>query len=232
MPEEEQTKPMTQADKYLRIYNAEIKWQPHIDRAKEVLLKRLSEVDMNAEMSKRIACTILLPAYDPNTIQDPPQNLLFYCPKWAQYDAPWVDRYEKVKAQDLKNKKIREECLDLGVIFPYEYNPITRQAFNWLYDKAEKSGVISAESKEEITKKLKNLVFAYGGVVICSIFQKPELEYRLKKLHNWRSGYFFERLIHQTYKGEELIKIKTHELAKIKNVDPKLVKNIKKKEEE
>jgi hypothetical protein len=234
MPTMEQATPTLKlevADKYLKIYNADIDWEPFIREVHGRLTNQMSADEARAEIKKRLACTILLPHYEKNTIQDPPQNLLYYCHKWSQYSSrDWVTDLFSVMEKDQVNEKIRNKCLDLGVIFPLQYNPNTRQAFNWLYDEAEASGDLTPETKAAVVKKLQNLVYAYGGVVVCSVFSKPELKPKIKSFLNWRSGYFFERLIHEVYKEDELIKIKTHEINKIRNIDSKLVKKIKPKE--
>ncbi len=219
------------ADKYLRIYNADIDWEIYIKQ----LAGRLKTASPNTfveEMQKRISCTIMLPYYEKTVIQDPAQNLLFYCHKWSQYnDRDWVNEFRSVYVKDQAIEKIRAKCLDLGVIYPLEYNPNTRQAFNWLYEEAEASGAFDNDKKDLIIKKLQNLVYAYGGVVVCSVFSKPEFKTRIANFPNWRSGYFFERLIHDVYKEDEILKIKTHELNKILNSqDKQLVKKIKTKE--
>jgi hypothetical protein len=226
-----QLTPFQVADKYLKIYNADIDWIPHVEEVYARLTKQNAQ-NATEELRKRMACTILLPYYEKNVIQDPPQNLLFFCHKWTQFTSrDWYEEFKEIKTQDARIEEIREECLNLGVVYPLVYNPITRQAYNWLCDEAVASGVINESNKEAITKKLMNLVYVYGGVVVCSVFGKPELKPKINGIANWRSGYFFERLIHSTYKREELIKIKTHELNKVRHTDSKLVKNIKSKEE-
>jgi hypothetical protein len=179
------------------------------------------------EMRKRLSCAILLPYYEKNTIQNPPQNLLYYCHKWSQYSSrDWLKEFNEVLEKDKKIEVLRNKCLELGIIYPLQYNPNTRQAFNWLYDEALASGDLTEANKADIAKKLQNIVYAYGGVVVCSVLSKPELKNKIKSIPNWRSGYFFERLIHDVYSEEEIIKIKTHELNKTRNTDPKLVKKI------
>jgi hypothetical protein len=100
-----------------------------------------------------------------------------------------------------------------------EYVPMTRQALNWLMERVEDS-----PAKEATKTKMQNLVFAYGGATICNIFLKPEYQTKINKIPNWRTGYFFERLIYEVYKPEQMLRIKEHELNK---VDSKLVKKIR-----
>lgn len=215
------------ANKYLQIYNSDIDWLPHIKEVLGRLRASGSKDAADAEMRKRLTCAILLPYYEKNSLQNPPQNLLYYCHKWSQYTSrDWEKEFDEILTKDKKIESIRTKCLDLGIIYPLQYNPNTRQAFNWLYDEAVASGDLTDDNKADITKRLQNIVYAYGGVVVCSIFQKPELKTKIKNLSNWRSGYFFERLIHEIYGEDELIKIKTHELNKTRNTDPKLIKKI------
>lgn len=218
------------AKKYLKIYNADIDWDEHITSVRE-RVKTLPRQQQAIELQKRLACAILLPYHEKNTIQNPPQNLLFFCHKWAQYPSrDWLAELHDIIEKDKEIEIIRNKCLALGIVYPLQYNPNTRQAFNWLYDEAKSSGDITEDNKQDITKKLQNIVYAYGGAVVCSVFQKPELKTKISNLLNWRSGYFFEKLIHEVYKPDEIIRIKTHENNKIKNTDDKLIKMIKTKD--
>ncbi len=98
--------------------------------------------------------------------------------------------------------------LSIGVIDPIEFQPFTRQAFNWLYEQATKTGVVTKESE----KRFRNLVWIYGGMAISNIFTRHEV--KLKKVLNWRSGYFFERVLHEVYTFDQLQKIKQLELER------------------
>jgi hypothetical protein len=226
--EEQIVLPREQAVKYLQVYNADIDWNPHLNTLYSRLTKKLGEEAAKIAIRKQIACTILLPTIDSSVHTDPPENLLFWCSSYHQYDSrDWIKELFEVWKKDEKIEEIRGKCLEVGIVYPLEYNPNTRQAFNWLTDCANRSGCISDENKEHIYKKLQNLVFAYGGVVICSVFGKPEYSKKIDKIPNWRSAYFFEKLIHEVYKSDEILKIKQHEINKIKSVNSRLVKKIK-----
>lgn len=226
--EEQIVLPREQAIKYLQVYNAEIDWNPHLNKLYERLSKKMSESEAKSAMRKQIACAILLPVIDQSVMTDPPENLLFWCVSYHQYSSrDWVKELFDIWKKDQKIEETRNKCLDVGIVFPLEYNPNTRQAFNWLVDKAVKSGSINEDNKEQVNKRLQNLVFAYGGAVVCSVFSKPELSKKIDKIPNWRSGYFFERLIFEVYKPDDILKIKQHEINKIKSVNNKLVKKIK-----
>jgi hypothetical protein len=90
--------------------------------------------------------------------------------------------------------------------------PLTRQAYNWLYEKLDKEHFPSQDKKEEAVQKMKNLIKIYGGAVICNVFTNYGLN--VEKVLNWRSGYFIEKEIHKVYSTEQIIKIKKAEMFK------------------
>mgnify|MGYP006921279549 CR=1 FL=1 len=213
-------------DKYLNIYVAEIDWERH----RKVLFKRwtrsqLSEEEAIYRLRKVIACTVLLPYLDKHKVPDPPENLLYQCFSFHQFEErDWYEELHKIVEEDKQIMKWRNQCQSLGIIDPIDYSPITRQAFNWLFSEAERSGVVTPENKQRIEQSFKRLVYAYGGAVVCSIFQKHANQIS-KKVPNWRTNYFFERLIFEVYSVDQVVKIKRQELKK---TNPKLVKQIKK----
>jgi hypothetical protein len=213
--------------RYLKVYNADIDWAPHVDTLARRIVKQ-NDPSSQDKLRKQIACTILLPAMEKEVLTDPPQNLLFYCSKYHQFETTdWLELFSTVVRKDQMIDEVRSKALNLGIIYPLDYNPNTRQAFNWLYDNAVSAEDLTEDNKEDLVKKLQNMVYAYGGAVICSVFGKPELKPKLSKIVNWRSGYFFERLIFEAYKPEEILRIKQHELNKLTNINSKLVKRVK-----
>lgn len=219
--------PVVVADKYLSLYVGSADWEKHIMKLHTDFNKRYGgDVEaVGLQMKRAIACATLLPREDRSTQIDPdnPQNLLFRCPSWSQFNEKnWFDLFKKVVARDIEIQQWRNEALSLGVIDPIEYQPYCRQAFNWLYGKADETGAINDENKEEMARKFRNIVWAYGGAVISYVFTKHESE--LKKVLNWRSGYFFERVIFDVYSKDQVLKIKKAELDKTNN---KLVKSIR-----
>jgi len=219
--------PVTVADKYLTMYVGNADWEKHIMKLHSDFNKRYGgDVEaIGIQMRGAISCATLLPREDRSTQIDPqnPQNLLFRCPSWSQYhEKNWFELFKKVIARDMEIRQWRHEALSLGIIDPIEYQPYCRQAFNWLYSKADESGAVTSENKEEMARKFRNIVWAYGGAVISYIFTKHEAE--LKKVLNWRSGYFFERVIFDVYTKEQVLKIKKTELDK---TNQKLVKTIR-----
>jgi hypothetical protein len=165
-----------------------------------------------------------VPYYDKSIIPDPPQNLLFWLPSWNQFnEKDWLNLYKKVITSDIEIRKNRKKLLLNGVVDSVDYVPLTRQAFNWLYSKAEDSNAINDSNKKEIINKFQNLVKIYGGAIICNIFAKHETN--VSKVPNWRSGYFIEKEIYKVYSMEQIIKIKKTEMSKI---DSKYIKTLEK----
>jgi hypothetical protein len=109
-------------------------------------------------------------------------------------------------------------------VYPIVYAPWPRQAFNWLFKAAEESGQVTDENREQVEKRFERLVLTYGGLVICHIFQKEEYKIK-KKVLNWRTGYFFERLIFDIYTIDQVLKIKKQELLKTNKTLVKQIQN-------
>lgn len=209
--------------RYLGIYNADIDWGHHLLDLRNRLFRKYGETNGRIQMRQQIACSILLPMYDPSVITNPPENLLYRCGAYSQFGArQWIDEYIKIYLKDRQVDEFRKSLVDdLGIIHPIEYVPIARQAYRWLCERVE--GSVEKELQSKAKKRMENLVFTYGGAAICSVFDKPEYSKKINKLPNWRSGYFFEKLLHEVYKKEELYKIKQVEMNRI---DKNLVKKI------
>lgn len=210
------------ASKYLNLYLGEADWRQHIaDLTAKTSKYKPSEA--TEIVKKAIACAVMLPTYDKSSRTDPPQNLLYWVGGYTQFnERDWVKELRERIDQDAKIEGWRNQALSLGIIHPIEYSPVTRQAFNWLFDAAEKAGAVTPDNKADITKRFQNLILAYGGNVICYVFQKEA--HKLKKILNWRTGYFFEHVIFEVFNVEQVLKIKKAELAK---TNPKLVKRIR-----
>lgn len=208
-------------EKYLGLYVADINWRPILDNLRSINISQ-------EEKWKRMAFAVVLPSYESSAFRNTDlTNLFNWCFKWQQFNLrDWISELRDIYIKDQKIEPIRNKCLDLGIIYPLHYNPTTRQAFNWLMAKAEESN-LTIESTIS-SEKLQNLVHVYGGKVVCGVFEKPELGPKIDKLPHWRSGYFFERLIHEAYSENQLIEIKTHEINKLKNSGSNLIKYITK----
>ena len=200
--------PLDVAEKYLNLYIGEADWKTHISKLWMNLENKNKNSDISKEDIKRaISCTMLLPTMERTNIPDPVHLILFWCPTWNQYkERDWFSLFKETIEKDLEVKNYRKEVIKSGIIDPIDYSPMSRQAFNWLYERAYNSGEITEENKTVVTEKLKNIVRIYGGAVVCSIFINHENF--LEKVINWRSGYFFEKQIHRAYTVEKINKIK------------------------
>lgn len=210
-----------EAAKYLSLYLGESDhWVDHIDKVWQNLVKKNRPEEAKLKLKKILACAIMLPAHDKSKIPDNPENLLYWCSSWQQFnERDWVADLLKTMAYDDKIEQHRYAALGLGVVHPIEYSPITRQAFNWLYTKAEETGSVTDTNRKDIEKRFRNVVLAYGGEVVCNVFRSSAA----KGILNWRTGYFFERAIFKHYSIEQVLRIKS---AELKKTNPKLIKTI------
>lgn len=215
---EENTLPVAVAEKYLKLYVADIDWQPHITNLwKNAVNKSSDQTTAKEFVKKAISCATLLPMVEKTQIPDPPSNLLFWCTGWRQFnDRNWFNDLIEILKEDVKISNNRNKVIQVGVIDPIDVSPITRQAFNWLYEKFKSEIIdpdqISKVQIEDIKSKFTNLVRAYGGAVICNMFVNHKSN--IDKVLNWRSGYFFEKQLYNVYSLDQIMKIKTAELNK------------------
>ncbi len=222
---EEQTKGKLEfetAVKYLSVYLGET--PDECRKALNTLWDRLNRKHGIAlgsiKMKEIISFTVLYETYTKSRLPEKPINLLFYCQKYDTLnDREWWPLLEKIIQEDKEIEKVRNFCLNLGVVNPIEYSPPTRQAFHWLMDRCNNN------DKTTSTQKVKSLVYAYGGDVINGVFEKDKEMFKIKKLPDHDLTYFFERLIFQFYTAEKIVKIKKLELNK---TSPKLVVKLKK----
>lgn len=211
--------------KYLNLYIGETSWEDKLAHLyNRVLLPKLGEKQAKITFKESVAFAILGQEYASIPVPDELSNALYRI-SWAQFKErdDWVALLEKRIKDDIEIESSRDQCLSLGIVHPLDYSPVTRQAYNWLYGKAEDSGVVTEENKKDIVRRFQNLVYAYGGNVVCYIFMKEETKVK-KKVLNWRSNYFFERLIFDVYTLEQILKIKKQELNK---TNSKLVKKVR-----
>lgn len=202
--------------RYLNLFVADIDWAPHL----ATLAQRIKD---KQKRYNQAACAILLPYYDKSGLTEPPQNCLLSAHKWHQYPTKnWLEELTQWAHKDAQIAQNRNTLLQLGIIYPLEYNPITRQAFMKLVDCAKTRGDWMSKNAD----KFKNLVYSYGGVSVCNVFENPQFQNKIDKILNWRSAYFFERLMYDVYKPQELIKIKTAEIARVQRQDPNLIKYV------
>lgn len=214
------------AQKYLKLYIADIDWQPHIASLWSNAQKKYKdETQAKDFIKKAISCTIMLPYTNGATIPEPPSNLLFWCPAWKQFsEQDWFSIFLDVLKEDIKIIENRNNIIKLGIIDPIDVPPMTRQAFNWLYEKAIEKESFTDEQLANIKEKFANLVRVYGGATVCNIFINHKLY--VDKVFNWRSGYFFEKQIHKVYSLEQISTLKKAEIAK---TNAKYIKKLEQK---
>lgn len=207
----EKTLPVSIAQKYLKLYIADIDWEPYIANLWKNACNKFSTDLAKEYVKKAIACATILPLIEKTPIPDPPSNLLFWCTGWRQFnEQDWFTMLLEVMQEDLIITENRNKIIKIGIIDPIDVSPITRQAYNWLYEKV--SDEFNGKCSDELNEKIINLVRAYGGAVICNMFIKHKVN--IDKVLNWRSGYFFEKQIYKVYNIDQIIKIKTAELNK------------------
>lgn len=212
---EQSSLPLSVAEKYLKLYVADIDWVPHIGMMWDNSMKKLRNEDLAREhVKKAVACATILPLIEKTPIPENPHQLLFWCTGWRQFNEhDWFSLFLDILKEDVDIANKRNTILQLGVIDPIDVPPMTRQAYNWLYEKAI-SEVLNPSDKllTDVKVKFSNLVKAYGGAVICNMFVTHKLN--VDKVLNWRSGYFFEKQIHKVYSLDQIMKIKSAELVK------------------
>lgn len=224
---EQDVLPKEVAEKYLSVYLEEADWAAHINTLYSILRKRYANdtAVLKTQMKQAISCALLLPVVDRTTYVDRnnPQNLLFKCVSYHQFnERDWFSMFKEEVKQDLKVTDWRNKCLSVGIIDPIDIAPYTRQAYNWLFSAADRSKDITDENKKDISDRMRNLVWAYGGLNICNMFSRYQ-DSLDKKVVNWRTGYFFEKDFFNHYTIDQVLKIKKAELEK---TNKKLVKKI------
>lgn len=202
------------AEKYLTIFLGPHDWKKALLKLWESSGAKRKDVEERKEFVKKsISCAVLLNYTEKSTIPKPPDNLLYWCSGWLQFkERDWFKMFQDLLKEDIKIAEDRNKAITLGIIDPIDISPITRQAFNWLYNAAKDGGYINEGNAEELKLKFTNLVMAYGGAVVCNMFMNHENI--IKNMFNWRSGYFFEREIYKVYTTDQILKIKNLELQK------------------
>lgn len=212
------------AEKYLNIYLGEADWKEKISQLWTVQKRKLGDEQKAKDFVKKsVACACLSPVINKSAIPDEKHVLLFWVSGWPQFnERDWFDLFRNVAKNDIlidKNRKIIMEC---GIFNQIDMSPITRQAYNWLYERLDKESFSTEEKKHEAIEKIKNLVKIYGGAVICNMFTNYPLN--IDKVLNWRSGYFIEKEIYKVYSLDQIIKIKK---AEFKKTNKNYVKTLK-----
>lgn len=203
------------AQRYLKLYIADIDWEPHIATLWGNAQKRFREDSASKDfLKKAISCAILLPVTNGTNIPEQPSNLLFWCTGWKQFsEVDWFAEFLDVLKEDVRIIQNRNKLIQLGIIDPIDFPPMTRQAYNWLYEKALEKERLSGAQLDALKEKFANLVRVYGGATICNMFINHKIN--VDKVFNWRSGYFFEKQIHKVYSLDQISTLKKAEIAKL-----------------
>lgn len=211
---EEKSLPLNLANKYLKLYIADIDWEPHVASLWSNALKKYGNENVAKEhVKKAVACATILPLVEKTNIPDPASNLLFWCTGWKQFnEQDWFNLLLDIFQEDLNISERRNKIIQIGIIDPIDVSPLTRQAFNWLYEKCLEEDM-SDDARKDVKEKFVNIVRAYGGAAICNIFTKYKKN--VDDVMNWRSGYFFEKQIHKVYTLDQIVKIKKVEINKM-----------------
>lgn len=211
------------AEKYLNIYIGEADWKEKIGQLWTVQKKKIGDEQKAKDFIKKsVACACLSPIINKAVIPDEKHVLLFWVSGWPQFnERDWFELLREIAKKDLEIEKYRKIIFSLGIFEHIDMSPLTRQAYNWLYDRLEKETFSSEDKKTEAVEKIKNLVKIYGGAVICNVFTNYGLN--IDKVLNWRSGYFIEKEIYKVYSIEQIIKIKKAEMAK---TNPNYIKTL------
>lgn len=219
----EDTIPLDVAEKYLTIFLGPTDWKKNINKLWEISSSKSKDIDSRKYFVKKgISCAILLPYTEKSQVPSPPENLLFWCTAWVQFnERDWFDLFKKVVNEDIEIIKKRNKAIVLGVLDPINISPLSRQAFNWLFQKAKENENLENIDTKDLILKLENIVKSYGGAVVCNMFVNHKKN--INNIFSWRSGYFFEREIHKVYSIEDIIKIKS---AEIEKTNPKYIKKV------
>jgi hypothetical protein len=202
------------AEKYLSLYIGDSDWKEKIGQLWSVQKKKLKDDSLAKDFVKKsIACACLSPIINKVSIPDEKHVLIFWVSGWPQFnERDWFALFQDVIKKDIEIEKNRRKIFYLGIFDQIDMSPLTRQAYNWIYDRLDKESFESEDKKNEAIEKIKNLVKIYGGAIICNLF--TNYSSNIDKILNWRSGYFIEREIYKVYSLDQIIKIKSAEINK------------------
>jgi hypothetical protein len=135
----EDTIPFEVAEKYLNLFLGKSDWDNHLKRLWTISASKNSTEEQRKNFVKKaISCAIMLPLLEGTTIPSPPDKLLFWCTAWTQFnEKDWFKLFQENIEEDIKITKDRNAIIMLGVVDPIDVSPLTRQAFNWLYNRAK-----------------------------------------------------------------------------------------------
>lgn len=205
--------PMELAEKYLVIYLGRADWPEKISQLWKVQSKKIGEEKAKELVKKSIACACLSPLINKSNIPEENHVLIFWVSGWPQFnERDWFALFKDIVKSDIQIEKNRNIIIKTGLFEKIDTPPLTRQAYNWLYEKLSQEKFLDPEHKKESVTKIKNLVRVYGGAIICNVF--TNYSSNVDKVLNWKTGYFIEKEIHKIYSLEQMLKIKKAEIFK------------------
>lgn len=202
-------------------------WWGCVDRLRKQLLKKKGEKDTDNDVIDRlknvVSFAILMQSHDRSIRIDHehPQNNLFWAVGYHQLgQKDWFQELKSVVRKDMEIAKHRKRILHLGVIDPIEYHPYSRQAYKWICEAVEGTNIELNPTRQS---KIRKFVMTYGGAVVSHVLYKnrPLVD---RRVINWRTTYFLERVIHEVYDVEQIVKIKENDL---KSTNPDWVKQVR-----
>ncbi|NBP58905.1 hypothetical protein EBU71_20640 [bacterium] len=201
------------AEKYLNIYLGEANWSEKISQLWTVQSKKHGEEKAKEIVKKSIACACLSPVINKVTIPEENHVLIFWVSGWPQFhERDWFAMFKEVVKIDIEIEKNRTVVMQSGIFEQIDIPPMTRQAYNWLYEKLDQEKFNTLDQKDKCVTKMKNLVRVYGGAVICNLF--TNYHSNIDKVLNWKSGYFIEKELYKIYSLDQIIRIKNAEIQK------------------
>lgn len=205
------------ASEYWWLYLGEKNW----DHAQQELVGSLKKSfgDDNKKIvehfKKSFAFTVLAPLSGVKVTSS--VGLLLTCrqkDKWpTYYEKDWPKTLFNVLERDLDITKKRRKLWVLGRVDPFDLSPFCREAYNRMYDHAERAGAITPETKSDLEERFKTMIWVYGGAVLANLFLKHEDKIRDRVL-NWNTPYFLEHVLYDVYNFNQLVDIKKTELSK------------------
>lgn len=204
--------------RYLDLYVGQKNWTEDLTTLYRRIERKYkgpkNEDIIKTQMKEMVCCAVLLPAVDRSIHPEPDQMLsrVFQGYYHQFHEKQWFPLFRQVVERDLQIIDWRNDVWGLGVIDRIGDQPFCRQAYNWMYERAESSGDLTPENKEEIVRRFTRIVQIYGGAVISNLFTRHEKS--VNRVVNWRTAYFLERVIYEVYTPEQVMKIKKAELDK------------------
>ena len=138
------------AEKYLTLYLGTANWKEKLSQMWSVQKKKLNdETKAKDFVKKSIACACLSPVVNKSVIPEENHVLLFWVSGWPQFnERDWFDLFKKVIKEDIQIESNRKKVLQAGVFDQLDMSPLTRQAYNWLYEKLDRENFATIDDKK------------------------------------------------------------------------------------